>query len=842
MDASRYNRIRDLFLAAEELPPGEQEAFLQIQTAGDVDLLEEVVSLLAEHDPQAARTEGDCAQPVSIPPTASVDPVGTAFENPPKLNPFSDVNQQLDASLVTPKDGGTDNRTSHSHGSGSQLSDDRGLITKQGALRTHASPRYNDTPRPRTKTPSSLPIWDARTRKSRRRTSRWFWLAALLPTALVGLWTYHAVNSALRRSIEFKLESTVDSLAMAVDRFLVDESTLVQSWARQPVLRQSVSDLIKLAGTDPPVQAMRQAKQIDQIQEQLRELSGNQNVKFVVWNSTYRILASWLPDRADVGSLVHPSGAENLARVMAGETVLFGPERLVDAADGFVPETSDPVMGVIVPVQDTEGKTIAAMLVRGLETLANFNRIFSRVAIGSGLDAYAVNRDGMMISQSVLAMSLATQGRFDCKPDQIVASLRVSDPGFSVASYRFDDLNAESVSGQSVRRSICPVTVSVAGAISEIPDVRTDSYRNFAGDKVVGAWRFLAPWQMAVIVEEDAAVAFGPSRLVRIGFLILGSLLSVTAFLTAAKLARTSTAEQAAVHPLARYDVTDELGSGGMGIVYRARHRQLGRDVALKLLRQDRQDKEGRLRFDREAKLAASLSSPHSVMIYDYGHSPNGEAFCVMQFLRGLTLQEVVARSGHQPVGRVLTILRQICDALAEAHSLNLLHRDIKPQNVMLSLDPSVGDWAVVFDYGLAKPLNPDASVFQTSETIWSGTPMYMAPERFREPNNIDPRSDLYSIGCVAYYLLAGRPPFIESEPESLFSLILSEQPLGIGIHRGEEIAADVSALVLKCMAKKASDRYESVAALAREIDRMRLAHPWSIDQARVWWSHHGGD
>jgi serine/threonine protein kinase len=330
--------------------------------------------------------------------------------------------------------------------------------------------------------------------------------------------------------------------------------------------------------------------------------------------------------------------------------------------------------------------------------------------------------------------------------------------------------------------------------------------------------------------------------LVRFSFLLLGSLLSITAFLAAARLARMSTAEHAAVHPLARYEVLGELGSGGMGVVYRGRHLQLGRDVALKLLRSDRHGEDDRKRFDREAKLAATLSSPHSVMIYDYGHSPDGEAFCVMQFLRGLTLQEVVARSGFQPVGRVLTILRQICDALVEAHGMNLLHRDIKPQNVMLSLDPSVGDWAVVFDYGLAKPLEADTNVYQTSEAIWSGTPMYMAPERFREPTNMDPRSDLYSIGCVAYYLLAGRPPFIESQPESLFSLILSEQPISIGIHRGEEIAPEVSAMVMKCMAKKVDDRYKSVAELAREIDRLRLGYDWTIDQAKVWWSHHGGE
>lgn len=295
------------------------------------------------------------------------------------------------------------------------------------------------------------------------------------------------------------------------------------------------------------------------------------------------------------------------------------------------------------------------------------------------------------------------------------------------------------------------------------------------------------------------------------------------------------------MHPLSRYEILGELGSGGMGVVYRAKHRQLGRETALKVLRSDRHNKEDGLRFDREARLAASLSNPHSVMIYDYGRSEEGEAFCVMEFLRGLTLQEVVARSGHQPIGRVLTIISQICDALAEAHGMNLQHRDIKPQNVMLSLDASVGDWAVVFDYGLAKPLDPETGVYQTAETIWAGTPMYMAPERFREPAVMDPRSDIYSVGCVIYYLLSGRPPFIECDPESLFALIISEQPISIGIHRGEEVPGEITDLVNKCMAKNAGERFANIKELSRVIDQLRVSYPWTIDEARVWWKHHGG-
>ena len=340
------------------------------------------------------------------------------------------------------------------------------------------------------------------------------------------------------------------------------------------------------------------------------------------------------------------------------------------------------------------------------------------------------------------------RGSWNCQPKQIAAGLRVADPGMQ--------LTRENV-GQ-VQRDVCPLTVSVAGATYGKSDVRIDPYNNYAGSDVVGAWRWIRDWDLGVVIERDAEVAFAPAGIVRFSFLLLGSVLSITAFAAAAKIASRSARDHAAVHPLSRYELLSELGSGGMGVVYRARHRQLGRDTAVKVLRGDRHNKEDRLRFDREARLAASLSSPHSVMIYDYGRSEEGEAFCVMEFLRGLTLNEVVARSGHQAFGRVLFILSQVCDALSEAHGLNLLHRDIKPQNVMLSLDASVGDWAVVFDYGLAKPLQPDAGVYQTSETVWAGTPMYMAPERFRAPAR-DGSSLRYLFGGLRRLLpLVGAP------------------------------------------------------------------------------------
>jgi tRNA A-37 threonylcarbamoyl transferase component Bud32 len=787
MDAARYGRIRELFLAAEELPPDQQHEYLKSQTEHDQSLFDEVVSLLREHDPESARREGN--QP-AVALRAAVQRAGQSH------------------SAVIPR------RTDLvPHADGSSRSNRLDPI-KQAPSKTH---------------PSSALLWEHQTRRSRRRNSKWLWLAALLPTALIGWFTYHQVNQTMEQSVRDELRGIADSVSHASRRFLVDKSRLVSSWSRQPGIQSAIVELTQIAAEDPAALATRGAPQAERIESQLRQLSNVDAIKFVVWSDGYRTLATSDERLAKLGSPVAPQHAEMLSRVMSGQTVVFGPER-IDPVSTKPPVPNPPAMAVVVPIDDGQGRIVAALLIGGIGMFDEFSRMYFDVANAGNLDAYAVNESGVMVTESPRAATLASMMKLDATVEEIAAKLRVADPGV--------ELTPENIG--RARRSARPLTASAASATAGQSDVRIDPYRNYAGQKVVGAWRWNSDSNLGIIVERQSDAAFATVRIVRSGFLLLGTLLFITASMAAAFLARASTAERAAVHPLSRYDVIRELGSGGMGVVYLARHRQLGRDTALKVMIGGRRHKQDRLRFDREARLAASLSSPHSVMIYDYGRSEDGESYCVMEFLRGLTLQEVVQRSGPQPVGRVLFILSQVCEALTEAHDLNLLHRDIKPQNIMLSLDQAVGDWAVLFDYGLAKPLEPAVDVYQTSEAHWSGTPMYMAPERFRQPNSMDRRSDIYSLGCVAYYLLSGHPPFVEQEAESLFALILSQQPTSLEQRLDAPLPQQVSDLVNRCMAKSPDDRFASVADLSAAIDKVRGQHPWTLEEAKSWWDRYG--
>lgn len=860
MDAERYARVRELFLAVDELPSQRQHEFLVDQCGDDQELIDEVKSLLREHDVESARLEGESAKqpafPASSPETAAVGnpriPDDSSTIDPSDsvsaanvASPFMPGARISTSSDTTAGDGDSEiskaaerHRKRKAEQSGVRKSEigarkeiaSSAQVTQQSSQRTHASPRYRDE-RPRPKQRPTTANWQTGSARHQRFNSGWLWLAAVLPTALIGWWIHDRVQTQMRDAAAHELAGMADSVRNSVSLFLDDQARLTESWSRHPELRASIVALADSNENDDSVAALRESKYAMEIRNQLIELTGRKEIKYVVWDRTGKIIASWLADAADIGGSVSPDGAANLARAMRGETVLFGPEILREDGSGFRPETQSPVMAEILPVRDDLGRVVATMLIRGFGMYDALEELCREASRSGGLDVYAVNASGVMVTNSPKAVEWLSGD--DAANFSVSCRLRVSDPGES---------SAQALSLDATTRRTQPLTYAVAGASSGQSGSRVDTYRNYVGTPVVGAWRWINRWDLGIVVERTSESAFATAEIVRIGFVALAIMLTLTQLMAAARIAKRTAVAQAAVHPLSRYELIAELGSGGMGVVYRARHGQLGRDTALKVLRGDRDNLEDRLRFDREAKLAASLSNPHTVTIYDYGRGDEGEAYCVMEFLKGITLYDVVARSGFQPYGRALFILRQICDSLGEAHQLGLVHRDVKPQNVMLSLDASVGDWAVVFDFGLAKPLRPDADSYQTAETIWAGTPMYMAPERYREPNKIDPRSDIYSVGCIAYFLLSGRPPFIECDPESLFALVLTEQPISIGVHRDDDVPAEIEQLVRRCMAKSVDERFSTVDELAHELDRLISVHAWTVEQARMWWRIHGDD
>jgi serine/threonine-protein kinase len=291
---------------------------------------------------------------------------------------------------------------------------------------------------------------------------------------------------------------------------------------------------------------------------------------------------------------------------------------------------------------------------------------------------------------------------------------------------------------------------------------------------------------------------------------------------------------------LGQYVIEEKIGGGGMGEVYRARHGMMRRPTALKLLRSGHARETDRLRFEREVQLTARLTHPNTITIFDYGRTDDGVFYYAMELLDGANLQRIVEVSGAQPAGRVLRILTTACGALAEAHGLGLIHRDVKPANIVLCTQGGEPDVVKVLDFGLVKELALDGDASLTVASALIGTPLYMAPESILDPQTIDARADLYALGAVAYFLLAGSAVFRGKTIVEVCAQHLHQEPERLA-ERGVLVSPELEAIVRACLAKKPEDRPQSAVELRASLGACRGVEPWGEDQARAWWLEHRG-
>ena len=287
---------------------------------------------------------------------------------------------------------------------------------------------------------------------------------------------------------------------------------------------------------------------------------------------------------------------------------------------------------------------------------------------------------------------------------------------------------------------------------------------------------------------------------------------------------------------LGQYRLKRLIGMGGMGEVHLAEHQLLKRPCVVKIIRADRAgDPRVLARFQREVRATAKLSHWNIVEIFDYGVSPHGTFYYVMEYLPGMNLGELVERFGPLPPARVIYLLRQACDALAEAHAAGLIHRDIKPGNVFVARRGTAYDVVKLLDFGLVKPLVDEGSVHLTTDGGITGSPLFMAPEQAMGDREPDARSDIYAIGAVGYYLLCGRPPFEGERPLKVLFAHVHEPVTPPSQHR-PETPADLEQVILRCLAKVPEDRYPDAESLAAALAACQAAGAWSRDQAAHWW------
>lgn len=290
---------------------------------------------------------------------------------------------------------------------------------------------------------------------------------------------------------------------------------------------------------------------------------------------------------------------------------------------------------------------------------------------------------------------------------------------------------------------------------------------------------------------------------------------------------------------IGQYHLKKLLGTGGMGEVHLAEHRMLKRPCAIKLIRPDKAgDPRALARFEREVQETAKLTHWNSIEIYDYGHTEDGTFYYVMEYLPGMNLEQLVQMFGPLSPARSVYLLTQVCDALAEAHHHGMIHRDIKPANIFAAKRGGIYDVAKLLDFGLVKTEASPESSELTQEGMVAGSPLYMSPEQ-AIGDHVDERSDIYSLGLVAYYLLTGQPPFNDEKAIKVLMAHAHEQPPPPSTLR-PEIPPDLEEVVLRCLEKDRELRFQDVMALSEALQGCESAHDWSRGQAREWWHQFG--
>lgn len=668
-------------------------------------------------------------------------------------------------------------------------------------------------------------------------------LAIVTAFALIalGAWVYYGVESSLHAIRSASLQTALDAEVKALEIWIDDRRSFASQWAARPEVRRDVRELIQLARAARPDGAalwnadarLRLAQALRPALEQMGALAFN------VVEPGGLIVATEVRDYA--GMRVSPGPfLAHLSPVFKGRATFIRPYREQQRiADLQKPAFARPVIWFDAPVRDDSGDVVAAL---GFAHYAHdqFSAILAAAKPGRTGEVYAFDESAMMLSESRFVRELVTVGLIPDAPDaSAILRVQLRDPGSELTAGRA--LDADLAARPYTRVAALAIAAREKLDAEQRQGVILEPYRNYRGVEVVGAWRWLSEHGFGVAVEIEAAEAYAPLRYINLAFSLLLSLLGMLLLtaLWSAFNARRLRKQVGDARVLGQYRLERLLGEGGMAKVYLGRHALLKRPTAVKMLKPHMATDEMVARFEREAQLASRLVHPNAVQIYDYGRTSEGVFYYVMEYLEGETLDKLVAAHGPMPPGRALHVLIQVCAALREAHGRSLIHRDVKPQNIMLCHRGAEYDVVKLLDFGLVKDTESAQSRDITQFQRMVGTPRYMAPERIRNPADADARSDIYSVGAVAYFLITGKELFgTASEHDLVYQIQHTPAP------RLSDALPDVPRrlddLVARCLAKERNERPHDVLIVLALLEALAVEFPWRQQQAEAWWQQHG--
>jgi len=662
---------------------------------------------------------------------------------------------------------------------------------------------------------------------------RWWFLPLVVASLAAVGW---AANTMLEQSIKqqkaTELETLLNADVTALDVWFGSQKGFARVVGQDPVVRGLVAGLIAVADNR---ERLVNAPEQTLLRNYLAPMARAQGyIDFVVTGTSGVVLAAGID--AAIGNPSLTRHYQFLLPALGGDVMVSRPFR---AEIPLPDETGQmswgrPTMFAAAPVLDVDDEIIAAIGLR-IRPEVDFTRILHVARPGETGETYAFDVNGLMVSQSRFDNDLRGIGLLPADESvRAIFTVEIRDPGGDmVRGFR-----------PVVPRTKQPLTLMAERAVSGDDGINVDGYRDYRGVNVIGAWRWLDEYGLGVATEVDVDEAYVALYRVRWLFRILFGLLVTAALgtlLTTVSLARLGTRADAAMaraKRLGQYTLEEKIGSGGMGDVYRASHALLRRPTAIKLLLPGRGGSAELARFEREVQTTSQLTHPNTVAIYDYGRTPDGLFYYAMEYLPGKQLAELVTEHGPLPAERLVQFLLQITSSLAEAHEAGLVHRDVKPANVIICERGGIADFVKVLDFGIVQSVSDDEETGVTRVGMFAGTPDYASPEQIRA-KDVDGRSDIYSLGALAYFALTGGPPFTGANQLEVCSAHLSKAPESFTSRGIDTVPADLEAVVLRCLAKDPDDRFASMLQLRRTLRALELDGRWTQADARRWWREH---
>ena len=638
--------------------------------------------------------------------------------------------------------------------------------------------------------------------------------------AIGGVLTVMSVRGHIVESLRDELLAIQGSQEAAIRFWMQSEKADVTSWASDPDLRAAVTELTDTDGSATAADAG--ARQ--EVAEQLGALLQYQNVtRYLVLNRTSDVVAA--SDPRYFNTELSAAGLVFFRSILRGDAHVTSPSiigNVFQQADSARPTATLKS----APVRNASDEIVAALIIAvGPE---EFSGILSAGRFGQSGVTYLVSRDGWMMYESRVRQQFEDLGlAAGERADGIVFSVRAGDPGGNLAQGYVPAVPAER----------WPLTFAAAAVSAGDNGYELEGYRNYGGVPVMGTWRWLDDLDLGLITEVEYREAMAPLRPLIIAFAGLFSMLvvAIVALVLYARLVNRLNRNIESVRQLGQYKLLEKIGEGAMGTVYRARHSLLARDTAVKMLKPDVVSEESIARFEQEVQQTSQLSHPNTVEIYDYGRTDEGVFYYAMEYLDGYDLGTLLDMSGPQSPARTVHVLRQVCLSLREAHAAGLIHRDIKPKNIILCARGGEFDVVKVVDFGLVKEAGiEDRGVTQMN--IIPGTPPYIAPECMKNGEGIDARVDIYALGAVGFSLLTGEPVFDgDTSVEIAYKAMHEEAPRASAIGSAN-IPVALDTLIHSMLARDPGERPVDIDAVRVELDALAAESNWDQAQAAAWW------